>query len=172
MFSRLDESTDVQERSIYLAVRAALSRAEGRPREALADGEETIEVGRTLGIAMQALKQALVEALEAAFTLGATAKVEELLAMIDSVPPGSRPPYLDAHAKRFRARLTGDAAAYRAAAAGFRRLEMPFWLAVTLLELGEEPGLTEAREIFTRLEATPWLERVDAAAGTTAATVS
>ena len=110
MFSRLDESTDVQERSIYLAVRAALSRAEGRPREALADGEETIEVGRTLGIAMQALKQALVEALEAAFTLGATAKVEELLAMIDSVPPGSRPPYLDAHAKRFRARLTGDAA--------------------------------------------------------------
>ena len=52
--------------------------------------------------------------------------------------------------------------------------ELPFWLAVTELEHGEwlagqerledaEPLLLEAREIFERLEATPWLERIDAA---------
>ena len=40
---------------------------------------------------------------------------------------------------------------------------MPFWLAVTLLEQGEAAGLAEAREIFERLEAAPWLERVAAA---------
>jgi hypothetical protein len=41
---------------------------------------------------------------------------------------------------------------------------MPFWVAVTLLEQGEAAGLAEAREIFERLEATPWLARVTAAA--------
>ena len=50
---------------------------------------------------------------------------------------------------------------------------MTFWLAVTLLEHGEwiagtartadaEPLLAEAHEIFDRLEARPWLERIDA----------
>ena len=58
------------------------------------------------------------------------------------------------------------------AAAGFRELGLPFWLAVTLLEHAEliaaqdrrddaQPLLTEAREIFERLEAKPWIERTD-----------
>jgi tetratricopeptide (TPR) repeat protein len=168
MFSRLEESTDVQERSCYLGSRAALRRAEGRPQEALADGEATIEAGRTLGIPAQAVKQGLVEAVEAALALGESAKVEELLAHVESVPPGSRPPYLDAQAKRFRARLGGDPSGYEAAAERFRNLGLPFWLAVTLLEHGELTGdeslLAEAREIFERLEARPWLERLEAGA--------
>jgi hypothetical protein len=170
MFSRLEESTDVQELSCYLGSRAALRRAEGRPQEALADGEATIETGRTLGIAAQAVKQGIVEAAEAAFALGESAKIEELLASIESVPPGSRPPYLDAQARRFRARLAEDGAGYEAAAERFRELDLPFWLAVTLLEHGEwlvaqgrpteaEPLVVEAGEIFERLDATPWLER-------------
>ena len=175
MFSRLEESTDVQERSSYLGSRAVLHRAEGRLQEALADGEATIETGRTFGIPHQAVKQGLVEALEAAFTLGESAKIEELLASIETVPPGTRPPYLDAQARRFRARLAGDGAGYEAAAEQFRAARIPFWLAVTLLEHGEwlagqgqpseaEPLLAEATEIFERLEATPWLQRVTAAA--------
>jgi predicted ATPase len=175
MFSRLEGSTDVQERSCYLASRAALRRAEGRPQEALVDGEATIELGRTLGIAAQAVKQGIVEAVEAAFALGESAKIEELLASIETIPPGSRPPYLDAQARRLRARLAEDAAGYEAAAEGFRELGIVFWLAVTLLEHGEllvgqgrptdaEPLLADAGEIFERLEARPWLERVRAAA--------
>ena len=50
---------------------------------------------------------------------------------------------------------------------------MPFYLAVVQLEHAEllvasgraeecEPLLSEAREIFERLRATPWLERLDA----------
>jgi hypothetical protein len=54
-------------------------------------------------------------------------------------------------------------AGYEAAAERFRELNLPFWLAVTLLEQGEEAGLAEAREIFERLEATPWLAQVTAA---------
>ncbi len=164
MFSRLDGSTDVQDRSVFLASRAALHRAEGRLRDALSGGEATVETAHTLGFPFQAVKWGLVEALEAAFALGESARLEELLAIVESIPAGSRPPYLDAQARRFRARLTGDAAGFRAAAAGFRALEIPFWLGVTLLELGDEAGLAEAREIFERLGATPWLERVSAAA--------
>jgi hypothetical protein len=48
---------------------------------------------------------------------------------------------------------------------------LPFYLAVTLLEHGEwhlaqdrrqdsEPLLVEAREVFERLDAKPWLERM------------
>ncbi len=166
MFSRFEETTDVQDHSIYLASRAALCRAQGRLQEALADGKAAIEVGRTLGIPAQSTKQGIVEAVEAALALGELAKVEELLALVDGVPPGTRPPYLDAQAKRFRARLNGDPAGYEAAAERFRDLGLPFWLAVTLLEHGELTGdaalLDEAREIFERLQARPWLERADA----------
>jgi tetratricopeptide (TPR) repeat protein len=175
MFSRLDESTDVQERSAYLGSRAHLRRAEGRTQEALADAEATIEAGRTFGISHQAVKQGIVEAVEAAFALGEAAKIEELLISIEALPPGSRPPYLDAQAKRFRARLAEGGGSYEAAAEQFRQLGIPFWLAVTLLEHAEwlvdqgqpsqaEPLLAEAREIFERLQATPWLKRVTATA--------
>ncbi len=85
MFSRLEETTDVQERACYLASRASLQRAEGRPREALADCDATIEMRRTLGISGQAVKQGFVEAIEAAFTLGEPAKIEELLTLVETV---------------------------------------------------------------------------------------
>ena len=73
--------------------------------------------------------------------------------------------------KRFRARLSEDGAGYRTAAAQFRELGIVFWLAVTLLEHAEwllahdradeaAPLLAEAREIFERLAATPWLVRI------------
>jgi hypothetical protein len=59
---------------------------------------------------------------------------------------------------------------FTTAAAQIRELELPFHLAVVLLEHGEwlvaqgrpgdaEPFLAEARETFGRLGATPWLER-------------
>ena len=165
MFSRLEGSSDVQDLSVYLGSRAALHRAEGRFEEALADAEATIEVSRTLGIPSQPTKQGVVEGVEAALASGNSAKAEELVQMVESVPAGTRPPYLDAQARRFRARMDGDGSGYESATATFRGLGLPFWLAVTLLEhaelTGDEASLTEAREIFERLKATPWLERVD-----------
>ena len=167
MFSRLESSTDVQDLACYFVERAALRKAGGDLRGALEDCEATIEAGRTLGISQQAVKQAIVEGVEIALELGAQDKAEELLALVESVPLGSRPPYLDAHARRFRSLMKGDGAALAVAAEGFRELGIPFSLAVTLLEHAEltadETSLEEAREIFERLDARPWLARLDAA---------
>ena len=164
LFPRLETSADLQEQGMYRSATAALRRGEGRFGEALEAGAATVELARTFGAGHQAVKQGLVEAIEAALTLGERERAGELLATIEKLPPGLRPPYLEAQAHRFRARLDGDEAGYRTAAARFRELEIPFWLAVTLLEHGEGPGLAEAREIFERLGAKPWLERVSTAA--------
>ena len=126
---------------------------------------ETLAARGDVGHTYLAVKLALVAALEAAFDLGETEKVHELLAEIEALRPGERPRLLEAHRRRFRAKLSGDAAGLEAAAALFRELSVRFWLAVTLLEHGEltsDPvSLAEAREIFEELKATPWLERLD-----------
>jgi hypothetical protein len=82
-----------------------------------------------------------------------------------------------AQAARFQARLAastggGDAGLQFGAAVGiFRELDTPFALAIALFEFAQwhladgrtaeaAPLLEEAREIFGRLRATPWLERI------------
>jgi hypothetical protein len=177
-FEPLKDSSDVQNRMMFLAASACVARAEGRLEEALRRGVQAAEISRsTEREASQGIKQGLVEAIEAALALGDSRHAEELLASIEAVPPGLRSPYLGAQALRFRARLAAsdDAAleSFDAAARHFRELSIPFWLAVTQLELGErliaagraddvDPLLAEAGEIFGRLEAAPWLERVTA----------
>jgi class 3 adenylate cyclase len=168
--SRLDSaadlrvSEDVQARSGYLFAEAHVLGAEGKPREALASLEPVLTGG--FGVTFLIMKLSLVEALEAAFALGDTDKLEEFLGSIEALRPGDRPRLLEAHARRFRSKLNGDEAGYRAAASLFRELELPFWLAATLLEHGEASGsahlLAEARELFSQLGATPWLERAQA----------
>jgi len=98
---------------------------------------------------------------------------------VDESAPGSVPPFLRAETARFRARIhaaIGEVEAatsrFKTAAGMFRELGMPFWLAATLLEHSEwltgsgradetEELLDEARMIFERLEARPWLERLE-----------
>ena len=94
--------------------------------------------------------------------------------------PGRKvgPQYLEAQGLRLGARLAHlweepdlVEPKYRAAVGRFREMAVPFWMAVTLLEHSEwiagrgredaVPFLVEAGEIFERLEARPWLERVD-----------
>jgi len=165
LYARLTDSSDPQDRSAYSAAKAALAAAEGRHADALQDGVDAIDVVRQYGLSHQCPKQGFVHAMEAAIALRDADQAKELLRLVDEIPPGRRPPYLDAHAMRFRARLTDDPAGYSAAAALFRQLELPFWLAVTLLEQGDADGLDEAREIFERLGAKPWLERTAHATG-------
>ena len=82
MFSRLEESTDVQEllELPRIAGRAAPGRRATRARRS-PTARRRSRRARTLGIASQAVKQGIVEALEAAFASGEPAKVEELLAL-------------------------------------------------------------------------------------------
>ena len=174
LYRSLEDAVDVQDRSLYLAALAAVHRAEGRLREALAAGFEGAELGRSMGIGSQIVKQGLVEAVEAALALGERERAGELLATVETVKPGLRPPYLDAQAHRFRARLAdSDEAAeagFAAAEDRFRDLEIRFWLAVAQLEHAEwlarhgrvadaEPLAGEARDEFEQLRAAPWLER-------------
>jgi len=170
LFARLEHSTDLQDRGCHLAATATLRRAEGKLEEALAAGAATIEIAEVLTPSFQSVKHGLVDALEAALALGDTVRANELFAFVDGLTPARRPPYLEAHLIRLRARLAGDAGGFDAAARRFRELETPFSLAVTLLEHGEwlagrgtpaqaEPLLAEAGQIFEQLAATPWLER-------------
>ena len=105
---------------------------------------------------------------------------KKLIDVIDGLRPGEVWPSLHALRDRAQARLgaargeiDGVDQGFRAAAARFRSIGVPYWLAGTLTEHGEwlarhersdEVGvpLDEARAIFERLQAKPWLERLDA----------
>jgi class 3 adenylate cyclase/tetratricopeptide (TPR) repeat protein len=175
--SNVKDSADVQDKSAYAALNATVLRAEGRYDEALVAVEEAFTVLELLpGISVD-VKIAFTEGLESALALGRLELVEELLGRIDAIPPGRRPPFLAAQAARFRAQLgavrgrdEGVEQGFKTAEAVFREYGLIFYLAVAELEHGEwltaqgraddaEPLLAEAREIFERLEASPWLER-------------
>ena len=101
------------------------------------------------------------------------------MAIVEELPPGDLTPSLRAvglasapGARRSTATATTASAGFLAAAGIFEEIERPFELAVVRLEHAEwlvangrsaeaEPLLDEARAIFERLRATPWLERID-----------
>jgi class 3 adenylate cyclase/tetratricopeptide (TPR) repeat protein len=175
-----EPSAEIQERAAYGLVRASLARAEGRPSETVAAAEEVFERLAELGTEHPVLKLVFVEELEAAFDLGDLDVVERRLRWFRDLRPADRWPFLEAQAERFRARLAaarGEAEeverGFKRGAALLREIGARFWLAVVLLEYGEwlaqagraeeaAPLLEEARETFERLEAKPWLERLEA----------
>jgi class 3 adenylate cyclase/tetratricopeptide (TPR) repeat protein len=188
MFARTEGSTDIQERGTWLAATAALRHAQGQLDAALAAGLAALELSENLGLGFQSVKHALVDALESARAMGDEAKMNELLEVIEAAPAGLRPPFLEATAHRFRAHLAGDHPGadrhFTAAEAGLRALDLPFYLAVAQLEHAEwlnhrnrytdaEPFLAEARNTFERLDAAPWLQRLElAGTGTPTETVA
>ena len=174
-------SDDPQIRTSYALHEAMIARMEGNPRSALEMVDrELLKALEELGISFLTTKLLAVEGLEAAFELGDTAKVEELLEIVERYRPGERPPLLNAQAARFRAKLAGPAPeaerSFKQAVEIFREHHLIFWRAVTQLEHAEwlsaqarvseaEPLLAEARETFDRLEAQPWSERAEAVGG-------
>jgi tetratricopeptide (TPR) repeat protein len=161
---------ELQDRAIYAGARAVLLHAEGRYGEAFEAGAEAARYTIGLGAGQQGVKQGLVWAIASTLALGEKAPADELLSTIEELPPGLRPPFLEAQAHRFRARMNDEEAGFKTAAGGFREYNFPFWVAVTELEHGEwlvrhdrdadaEPLFAEAQVIFERLEARPWLER-------------
>jgi tetratricopeptide (TPR) repeat protein len=153
--------------------------SEGRPREALAAAEETIALRDDIAGGLASHAMGYVTALEAAFVLEDEGRVDELLAIVEALSPGELTPFLRAIGARFSAqraarRGDGDTAAtgFSAAAQILYEIEYPFDRAVVLLEHAEwlagegrideaAPLAAEAREIFERLRATPYIERLD-----------
>jgi tetratricopeptide (TPR) repeat protein len=188
--ARHEGTTDIQQRTGYRAAEAVVLRAEGKEREALAAAEQVMATMGGSSPADQTFKIAYPQALEATLSLGERERAEELLAMVEALPPGRLAPSVRAHAARFRARLAAEDGergkaerGFATAVAVFREYSMPFYLAVTLLENAEwliaegraddaELLLAEARETFERLGAQLWLERVENAETTPRAEVS
>jgi tetratricopeptide (TPR) repeat protein len=185
LFPQAATSDDVQEHTSYHLGLAAISNAEGRHQEALEAALEAFAARSSIGISQESVKEAYIQAIEAAFAMNDLAKVEELLREIEPLPRGKVPPFLRGICARFRSRLAmvrgehGVEPGLKTAAGMFRELGSPLWLAVTLLEHGQwlarqgrgidaKPLLDEAREIFERLRAQPWLDRLEeASAGVT-----
>jgi len=185
-FEEFGSSGDAQAESAYLCALAAVRLAGANHRAALAAAERAIAMREQVGVGLQGVKIGFLHALEAARALADDANLNQLLEIVDGVPAGLRPPFLTATAHRFRAHLAGiDPSADRhftTAAAQLRALELPFYCAVVLLEHAEwltargrpddaRPLLAEARDTFERLEAKPWLGRLDVASAPAEAAV-
>jgi hypothetical protein len=178
-FRAMETSGDVYEKAASNCAQALLLLADGDLSGALAAAESVSSVTADFGFGSEVVKESFVVGGEAALGLGDNAKLEALLWGAEELPAGRSTRFLRAHTSRFRARLAGDEdlptaeRGFIESAALFREIGMPFYLAVVQLEHAEllaaagrpgecEPLLTEARETFERLRATPWLERLDA----------
>jgi class 3 adenylate cyclase/tetratricopeptide (TPR) repeat protein len=186
VFASMPASDEAQMRAGYRAALAAQLLAEGQAAAALSEADRAIAEADVVGMSSDPMKFAVVQAMAALAATRDMERLEELIARVETTPPGLRSPLLGAQAARFRATLTaargdGDPAPHLKAAAGsFRELGTPYWLAVSLLEHAEwlagrdrpedaKPLLDEARDLFGRLRARPWLERVDRALTTAGA---
>ncbi|MGH2596710.1 MAG: adenylate/guanylate cyclase domain-containing protein [Actinomycetota bacterium] len=175
VWDRYDDTVDVQIRSVYRSVQALVATAHGDHRRALELAREAFDLRDLLSPRHGAIKSAYPAAVEAALALGDVGSAESLVSTVETWKPGVISPFMRAETERFRARLSSDApeteGRFKSAAGLFREIGTPFYLACTLLEHGEwliandrtgdaDPLLREAREIFERLEATPWLQRL------------
>jgi tetratricopeptide (TPR) repeat protein len=171
--SGLSDSEEPQTRLGFRLLEARVLRGEGRLPEALAAAREAIAVGEVDAL-HPFFKVAWIEACELAFEVGDQEQVEELLGDVERLPRSFRTPRLVTQETRFRGSLLalrgdreGAAELLARAVDGFRALQMPYYLGIALVEqaeLGVEdpaPLLAEAREIFERLGAKPWLDRAD-----------
>src|SRR6185436_7235939 len=142
---------------------ALYQRASGDLEGAIEHGERAFESYRSVGNPTDAV-DGLAEAVAAALELGDLESAERLLALCDDLTRVERTFIVEAQLARLRGLLaarrgqSGQAGQnLKAASARFRELGLPFWLAVSLLELGEvllaagrgeeaAPPLAEARE--------------------------
>jgi tetratricopeptide (TPR) repeat protein len=178
--ARADEVDDTTNREFAGSknvARAIALRVLGREREAL---ETALPVATDVNIPNEDRREAYLEAGLAALAIGDEEAVQGLVDFVAGLPQAMRSPLLRAGAARFEGLLAlrrGDAVKAEEllglALRELRTIEAPFVLGQVLLDRAEllvgagredeaASDLTEATEIFTRLRATPWLERVQA----------
>jgi tetratricopeptide (TPR) repeat protein len=166
---------EVQVHVVHALVEGTVLRAEGRPREAQIALERALAERSKMGVRHPFTKLAMVEAVDAAFDLDEVDRVSEALDDWESLAPAYRGPFLEGHLALFRGLLAlrqGDDGGvddlFARAETAFRGIGVPFYLGRALLEHGEwlsqvgggAAELDEAHEIFTKLDARPWLERL------------
>ena len=168
-------SSNVEYAASPIIAQAIALRALGRDTEAL-EAALPIATGPPR-ILNEDRREAYVEAGLAALALGDEATLQQLIEFVANLPPAKRSPLLRAGAARFAGLLAAEHGHTKtadehlnAATRELRAIDAPFVLAQVLLEHAEmlhadgrddeaAPLLTEAAETFTRLQATPYLER-------------
>jgi predicted ATPase/class 3 adenylate cyclase len=182
------ETNDVQLRNLALWRRRLTAELEGRYTDALAAVADALFDSSDL-MPAQSVADALRDAATYATLSGdhdgaleVGAKVDELSAAIRSRAVESQLHRIRANAAASRGDGEAAADAYALALAHGRSLGFPIWLAPVLFDYGvwlqsegriEEaaPLLVEAREMFERMGAIVWLERLDTLAPTAAMNV-
>jgi len=175
-----EPSAEVQDITAHAIARATLARIEGRQADALAEAETVLTRSDEIGIEHPFSRMAVVDVLETAYALEDFDSIQARIEEFRRLPPAEQLPFMAAQAVRFEALVSARAGEtevaeqrFKRATALLREIDARFYLAVVLLEHGEwlvaagrpdeaEPLLAEAREIFGRLGAAPWLERLDA----------
>jgi class 3 adenylate cyclase/predicted ATPase len=176
-------SEDPQDTTMIAVTEAFTAAAAGRPRDALTHARAALAKTDFLGISSDLLRWAWPLAARAAWDLGDTTAVGDLVTLLDAYQPGQLAPMQRAERDLVRARIAarddGPAAstAFAAAVTSLRELSTPYHLAHGLLDHAEhldrvaEPEAAaraneEARDIADRLRCPPLLAR---AAATTSA---
>jgi class 3 adenylate cyclase/tetratricopeptide (TPR) repeat protein len=176
-----EERAETQERASVAAGRGAIAYGAGNYEEAADWMVRAASTRATIGTEHPIFKQGLAGALDAAVALRDPERVVELFERVQQLSPGQRSPIVDAQLARYDAHLAAGRSEpetadrrFRNAAELLREVGARFMLAVALLEHAEvlvaadgaeaEPLAAEAREIFERLKAAPWLERAGSAA--------
>jgi class 3 adenylate cyclase/tetratricopeptide (TPR) repeat protein len=174
------ETDNPEWRAVRSLVSATVFRMAGKLEAAVDAFEEALRGSEEIGPGLPVIQQALAEALDIAIEVRDFAHARSFLDRIDALRPGERSPYLRAELARLRARRSASEAGsddgeveegFMEAEEGFRAIGTPFYLARGLLEHAEwlvsrdrdadaAPFLAEASEIFDRLRAIPWLDRV------------
>ena len=153
--------------------------ARRQPADALRHARATLAQPDALGIYHEFVRWGWPLAARTVHDLDDTAATGELLALLDSYPPGYLAPMLRAERDLARARLAGRGsdpaagASFAAAITGLRERSTPYHLAHGLLDhaqhllrLGDsdaaELAVAEARHIARGLRCQPLLDRADA----------
>jgi ATP/maltotriose-dependent transcriptional regulator MalT len=178
LFEQARDPSDVQELLWLHRSNSWLYQAQGRLEEAHAEAVQGYELGRGRGRTPGPFQMSI--AVETALDLGRPEEAERLVTSAEA-EPAARGRAMQAHLTRLRGLMAARAGATDEAEARFRSavdlargLGVAPWIGQALLEWGEmrvaagrateaEPLVSEAREIFERLRATPWIERADRA---------
>jgi hypothetical protein len=172
-------SEDPQEGALIGALEAFIAAARRQPDDALRRARRALVLADAVSISSDGLRWTWPLAARSACELHDAAATHELLALLDSRPPGQLAPMLRAERDLVRSRLAardGDpnaGPAFAAAVTGLRERSTPYHLAHGLLDhaeyltrLGDTDAaalaVNEARGIGDRLHCRPLLDRADA----------
>jgi class 3 adenylate cyclase/tetratricopeptide (TPR) repeat protein len=187
---KFSDPHDIQESGAVALSRTIISIAESDAQSFLASLEQLNPSYEVLGWDWEITIEGFIAAVEGGLRLEEPKPVDVWLARYDSAKGAKVTDYLTAHRERFAGMIAvrqgdriGAERSFKKAEGAFRELGNPFPLGQVLLEHGElleaaaeladaEPLLEEAHQIFTRLNAVPWLERTQRTAWATAAAIA